>query len=143
MFRDASLSPGKPVVTNVFRWTRRIARHANSDRVYSVMQRRLEMILQAGLRRGISSYVLGTWGCGAFHNAPRNVAHLIRQGIEKTRKAVRQIVVAIRGEADSENVAAFLNEFREYLDKRVCLNELDDFPIPEILSTAGSSGYKK
>lgn len=59
--------------------------------------------------------MLGAWGCGAFGNNPKDVAHYFKSMLvdEGYGKCFDEVCFAIYGKADGKNITAFRGEFQQ------------------------------
>ena len=60
-------------------------------------RKRMQTILRIALRHGHDAIVLGAWGCGAFHNPPRDIARLFHETLESPtfKGRFKKVVFAI------------------------------------------------
>lgn len=84
-------------------------------RIDETMMRRIRIMLLIAAKNGHESVVLGAWGCGAFRNNPSRVAECFRKVLidECYAAYFKNICFAIFGRADSRNITAFKECFKE------------------------------
>lgn len=51
----------------------------SKDELYSVWDKRIGLLLNTAVAKGITHLVLGAWGCGAFRNPPEMVARIFKK----------------------------------------------------------------
>ncbi len=74
----------------------------------AVMRRKMEVLLAAASASGFDTLVLGAWGCGAFHNPPREVATLFKEVLDAQGAAFKEVVFAI---VRDDNLPEFMSVF--------------------------------
>lgn len=86
-------------------------------KIEGAMLRRIRIMLLIAREQDYKSVVLGAWGCGAFHNAPENVAGYFRKVLidEGYAGYFEQICFAIYGSEDGNNITAFRKCFADVL----------------------------
>ena len=86
-------------------------------KIEEAMLRRIRIMLMIAREQEYKSVVLGAWGCGAFHNAPENVAGYFRKVLidEGYAGYFEQICFAIYGSEDGKNITAFRKCFADAL----------------------------
>ena len=86
-------------------------------KIEEAMLRRIRIMLLIAREQDYKSVVLGAWGCGAFHNAPENVAGYFRKVLidEGYAGYFEQICFAIYGSEDGNNITAFRKCFADVL----------------------------
>jgi uncharacterized protein (TIGR02452 family) len=63
-----------------------------NDHDVTILQKKIELILQIGYMNGHDSLVLGALGCGAWRNPPHHVAELFRDVLKKYDRVFQEIV---------------------------------------------------
>lgn len=94
-------------------------RYVNSCVLRDIFKSRIKNIFEAALENGVEVLVLGAFGCGAFKNPPRIVAHAFKEVINDNeyQKKFKNIVFAIKSTVNDDpftacpNIAAFEIEF--------------------------------
>lgn len=83
----------------------------------NVTRNKIRAILRVGLIKGHDSLVLGAFGCGAFHNPPREMAQLFKEVMaeEEFTDRYRLITFAILSDHNdrSQNLESFENAFHK------------------------------
>ena len=96
--------------------------HLNQDghmpeEAKNVTRNKIRAILRVGLIKGHDSLVLGAFGCGAFHNPPREMAQLFKEVMaeEEFTDRYRLVTFAILSDHNdkSRNLESFENTFRK------------------------------
>ena len=73
------------------------------------LRQKIRMIFQTGAYHGHDSLVLGSLGCGVFHNPPKDVAEIFNKVIEEYRGVFKRITFAI---FDDPNFSIFLENIK-------------------------------
>lgn len=86
-------------------------------KISETMVRRIRIMLLIAKENGYRNLVLGAWGCGAFHNDPKEVAGCFRKVlVEEGYKAFfDEICFAVYGKEDGKNITAFRDCFRDVI----------------------------
>lgn len=86
---------------------------ASTEAVNETILRRIRIMLRAAAKRGIKDLVLGAWGCGAFGNAPTDVAAQFGTALtdDGLGRCFERVVFAIYGKPDGRNITAFKEHF--------------------------------
>lgn len=86
-----------------------LAAFTSLKRIDEAMIRRIQIMFLVAKENNYKSVVLGAWGCGAFHNIPKNVANCFRVVLEDYGYAeyFDNICFAIYGSEHSKNITAF------------------------------------
>jgi len=71
------------------------------------MKRKIKILLNAALYAKCENVVLGAWGCGAFHNPPRDVAECFRDVLIKYKYKFKTVTFAILDNKWSNNMEIF------------------------------------
>lgn len=71
------------------------------------MKKKIKVLLNAALYAKCENVVLGAWGCGAFHNPPREVAECFRDVLRKYRYKFKTVVFAILDNRGTNNREIF------------------------------------
>jgi len=84
-------------------------------KISETMRRRIRIMLLIAKENGYKNLVLGAWGCGAFHNDPKEVAGCFRTVIveEGYGRFFDEVCFAIYGKEDGKNITSF----RKVLEK--------------------------
>ena len=85
------------------------------SKISETMMRRIRIMLLAAKENGYKNLVLGAWGCGAFHNNPKEVAKCFREVIQEEKYGMYfdEICFAIYGREDGKNITAFRECFQK------------------------------
>ena len=78
---------------------------------------RIDKILSVFVIQKAENLILGAWGCGVFHNNPKDVAryfaHFLKLG-GKYEKSFQTVVFAVFDNSiDSQNITAFNKAFKD------------------------------
>lgn len=107
---------------------------------YKVMQNRLARMLGAAANRGVSTLVLGAWGCGERGHDPHVVAELTRDVLEDGPylEYFDEIIIAVPGcDERASGLAAFREAFPNAPVRLVDCDGLEDISVPETCRPAG------
>lgn len=81
------------------------------DKLFNVLCRRIDLVLNSALQYGTDTIILGAWGCGAFKNPPQLVSKAFKQVIDDNYKyAFKNIVFAIK-KSNNNNFGSFCKNF--------------------------------
>ncbi len=81
------------------------------DKLFNVLCRRIDLVLNSALQYGTDTIILGAWGCGAFKNPPQLVSKAFKQVIDDNYKyAFKNIVFAIK-KSNNNNFEVFAKTF--------------------------------
>ncbi len=106
----------------------------NEDRLFSILCRRIDMILNTALIHKMDTVILGAWGCGAFKNPPETVAKAFKKIIdEKYQTAFKNIVFAIKN-SNNNNLEVFKTILDFTPEKVKCDNDKHCFVVNEELT---------
>lgn len=85
------------------------------ERAVAITRNKVRTILRIGLLHGHDAFVLGAFGCGAFHNPPEEMAAIFHEVLEEPefKNRIRQVTFAILEDHNSRNAnfRAFSREF--------------------------------
>lgn len=109
------------------------ARGASSPEIERHMKEQMRLMFSEASKHGVRTLVLGAWGCGAFGHDARVVSKYFRDVLvdEGWDAHFENIIFAVRGAADHENVQAFVNTFADEFADRVYLDRLPDAPLDQ------------
>lgn len=84
----------------------------NDSIAYKIMYNRIHAIFEAGEKNGVSTYILGAFGCGVFRNKPE-VVSLVFKNVIEDMKITKKIVFAIINDmnATRNNYTIFKERF--------------------------------
>jgi uncharacterized protein (TIGR02452 family) len=97
----------------------------------SVTRNKIRAILRVGLIKGHDSLVLGAFGCGAFHNPPREMAQLFKEVMAEEEFVDRYRLITFAILSDHNDRSKNLESFREVFEKRVPINSTR--PMPKLI----------
>lgn len=80
----------------------------SSEEGAEIMNQRIARVLDIAIAYGFTDLVLGAWGCGAFGNDPKQIAHLFEQHLNSRAQYFDSVVFAI---ADWSEDRRFLQPF--------------------------------
>ncbi len=115
-------------------------KYTNKTVLKSIFKSRIKNIFEVAAENGITTLILGAFGCGAFKNPPELVASAFQEVIaeNKYEKQFDQIVFAIKKSEDNANYRAFFNTFCMLIENCPCYI-LHEIPLPSGNSIAGTS----
>ncbi len=84
-------------------------------KISEAMVQRIRIMLLIAKENGYKNLVLGAWGCGAFHNDPKEVAKCFHKVIaeEGYGSCFDEICFAIYGKEDGKNITSFRACFQD------------------------------
>lgn len=91
------------------------AMFASDKEVEETMIQRIRILSLIAYKQGKKNLVLGAWGCGAFHNSPKNVAQYFKTVLvdEGYGKLFDEVCFAIYGSENGKNIVAFRECFAQ------------------------------
>ncbi|MBR4392025.1 MAG: TIGR02452 family protein [Bacteroidales bacterium] len=87
------------------------------EKAKAITRNKIRAILRIGLIKGHDSLVLGAFGCGAFHNPPREMAGLFKEVMAEEEFADRYRLITFAILSDHNDHSHNLESFKEVLDK--------------------------
>ena len=116
VFRDDAGSPlDRPYPLDFITCAAPVAAIVRQPRSASLMRDRIDRVLAIARAYGYDSLVLGTWGCGAFHNDPTLTAVAFREALEgEFHSSFTHITFAI---TDWSEERKFLGPFRDTFEE--------------------------
>ena len=82
-------------------------------KVADIMTNRIRIMLRLAAKHGYKNIVAGAWGCGAFGNAPADVAAQFGTALtdDGLGRCFERVVFAVYGKPDGRNITAFKEHF--------------------------------
>ena len=102
------------VITCAAPWNITLGVTFSNNKIFNIHYNKAKRILDVAINNDVDIIILGAYGCGAFHNDPKDVAGAYKEVLEKEgyRKYFKKVVFAIPILGDSINYDAFYKVFK-------------------------------